>query len=245
MRLRRASLLLIATLACGCRTPADQRAPDIPVERTWEGKEITPEEKEALLAFARNIVPEREIESIYLHSWYHPIDLPVATVRFKPVALDAERYEFVTLTALNRNWRQSFDESPPGPVSPPETCWYLEKESRWTTIKHRFRYRGGFLFLSIPEENTHQDIEEIVRILEQGKAVDESGKPTDFLSDQTYAIRRYTEDGAVLVEVSYARNLSGGIYILELSGDTLVLRPGYGARHKSTNSSLVGRCLAP
>jgi hypothetical protein len=221
---RGAPLLMLVVLACGCRSSAVRRGAEIPVEQTPQGKAITAREKETLLALARESVPGRRVRSILLHSWHHPNDLPVATVRFEPVELDAERYEFVTLTALNRNWHEEWDENPPTAVSPPEVCWYLDEGSRHRVVKHRFRYRSKPIFLAVPEENTHRDIEEIVRIFERGGAVDENGKTSDFLTDRTYAIRRYAEGGSVFVEVFFSQNLSGGTYTFVLVGVTLVLK---------------------
>ena len=61
---------------------------------------------------------------------------------------------------------------------------------------------------------------------ERGKAVDGNGKTMNVLSGHTDAIRRYAKDGSVFVEVSYSQHLSGGTYVFELVGDTLVLRHG-------------------
>jgi len=220
-------LLILGALASGCRSPAIRPAAEIPVEQTAYGEEITSEQKETLVALARDTLPGRDIRSIRLHSWNHPSDLPVATVHFEPVQLDAERYEFVTLTLLNRNWHDPHDE-PPQAVVPPETCWYLDEDSRESRIKHRFRYRKELIFLSISKENTHQEIEEIVRMLERGKAVDKKGKTMDVLSDQTDAphryVHRYVEDGSVFVHVHYSHGLWGGEYFFEIVGDTLVLK---------------------
>jgi hypothetical protein len=220
-------LLILGALAPGCRSPTIRPAAEIPVEQAAYGEKITSAEKETLVALARDTVPGREIRSIRLHSWYHPNDLPVVSVHFEPVRLDAERYEFVTLTLLNRNWHDDYTE-PPKAAFPPETCWYLEKDSRRSQIKHRFRYRGELIFLSISKENTHQEIEEVLRMFERGKAVDKSGKTIDVLSDRADAryrhVQRYVEDGSVFVNVSYGYGLSGGEYFFELVGDTLVLR---------------------
>jgi len=220
-------LLILGALASGCRSPAIRPAAVIPVEQTAYGKAITSEEKETLVALARDTLPGREIRSIRLHSWHHPLDLPVATVHFEPVRRDAERDEFVTLTLLNRNWHDEYTE-PPKAAFPPETCWYLDRDSRKSQIKHRFRYRGKLIFLSIWKENTHQEIEEVLRMFERGKAVDKSGKTMDVLSDRADArhryVQRYVEDGSVFVNVYYSHGLWGGEYIFKLVGDTLELR---------------------
>jgi len=100
----------------------------------------------------------------------------------------------------------------------------VDQPDLFTRHIHLINVFEKLLFLSVFQENTHQDIEEIVRMFERGKAVHKNGTTMDVLSDQADAIRRYVEDGSVYVDVSYSRHKSGGTYVFELVGDTLVLK---------------------
>ena len=208
----------------GCVSSGIHSTDRIPVERTSQGKAITSEEKETLVALARKTIPGHRIRSIELHSWAHPNDLPVATVHFEPVTLDDQRCEFITLTFRNRNWHHRWDEKPPEDVFPPETCWLLDKESRRSKIKHRFRYREKDIFLSVSEENKREDIFSILKHFEEGRAVRQDGKPmTHDFSGRDTAIRIYTKDGSTFVDVSWSSRLTGGTHTFKLVGNKLVL----------------------
>jgi hypothetical protein len=195
---------------------------EIPVEQTQLGKAITREEKEQLVLLARKTVPGRQIQSICLHSWNHPIDLPVASVIFEPSRLTDEEYEFTQVTALNRNWQRRTNTNKLARIFSPETCWFLEKGSRGDRIKHRFNYLEKTIFLSVAEENTREEISAILRLFESGKAFRDGKVVKDIFSGNYNGIRKYTKDGAVFVDVSWHLGLSGGSHTFKLIGDTLV-----------------------
>ncbi len=195
----------------------------IPVEQTPQGKAITIQEKTSLVVLARRTVPGREIQSISLHSWHHPNDLPVASVIFDPFRLTDEKYEFTTVVALNHNWQHRWDTNKLTRVLAPETCWYLETDSRRDEIKHRFTYLGRTIFLPVAKENTHEEIAVILRMFEDGKALDIDNKVVkDVFSGNNNGIRKYTKDGAVFVEISWHLDIAGGTETFKLIGDKLV-----------------------
>jgi len=189
---------------------------------------ISIEEKDSLVQLVEKTFPDRTIESIDFVAWYIPCDpLGVACVMLHPLQKGAHEYEFTSIFVQNRNWHEKWERQHRNEkvlrTWPPESCWYVEDNARRDERRQTFEYQKSAIFLALDAGNTREEIAEVLRFFEEGKAIMENGTVLIGYDMGGKRIRRYLKDGVPHVDISWAAKICFGTDTFKLIEGKYVL----------------------
>ena len=220
---RKALVIIASATILGCMSSSPTTTHSIPTRKTAFGLPLSTADKIALIEKAKSDFPNFAVSKIELHSWYHPNDIPVATVHFKPIHLENNVFEFHSNTYLNMNWTNSINMSPSSYFTK-NARWYVNEHSFASIKKRQFSYNGNNLFFRVGKTTQNEHVESLLSIIKSQNVFSTDGQEVLSLNPSQFGrVAHEVKNNNVFYEISIYEDYHLTKFIFIAVGESLKL----------------------